>query len=469
MKKSLSCSVFFLLCLSSYCQENNYWSTQYGAKSNLLGGASVASFIDDGAIYYNPGTLAFKDSTHISVSANAFQMEILKVKNGMGQGLDLESQNYDVAPQLVGGNKKLSKKIEFEFILLSRYIVNAQLQAVHKIDDVPLFGKDSTELFRFTGEFETRNKVQEQWGGAAISYRLSKNIGIGITNFVAYRFQKNSQGVNATAVPNTSGQFYIMKLDFTRGLTYYTVRDIVKAGISYNGNKFAAGCAFTFPSIHITGSGTADNYFYIANLPDKNFIGFNQYNKGENIKPQYKSPWSVSTGLSFKSEKIKIHIAAEYFGKVPWYALYQPQPGTSLIPGPMGIMHKSDTLFSVRKGANAVLNASAGTEIYLSPVISLLAGFRTDFTCRNYNFNSINDNVFSESGFDIWHYSLGLTYSKNKTTVTSGFTYSFGKSEARQQPVNFRRPDNVSYLLGKPEPSGVITYNKIAFVIGFTF
>lgn len=469
MKRFLS-----ILCLLSgiilSAQENNYWSTQYGAKSNLLGGASVASFIDDGAIYYNPATLAFKDSTHISVSASAFQMEVLRTKNGMGHGLDLNDKNYDVAPQIVGGNKKISKRMELEFILLSRYIVNSGVQSVHK-DHLPLLWNDSASLFQFTGEFEARNKIQEQWGGLALSYRINNAVGIGLTNFMAYRFQKSFQGVNCTALPLNSPQFFIMKLDYSRGLEYYAIRNITKAGISFNGKKFCAGLTYTFPSIHVTGKGTADNYFYIANLPDNNFIGFNEYNKGENIRPRYKSPWSAAAGLSFKTDKIKIHLAAEYFGKVKWYELYEPQKGVAIVPNPKGggVMHRKDTAFSIRKGADAVFNWSIGMEMRVSKRIEILGGFRSDFSCRSYSFNSINDNVFSESGFNLWHSSLGFTYMKSKTTITSGFIFSTGKSNAAPQPVDFTRPTNNTYLLGYPDPGGQTFYKRIAFVIGFSF
>jgi hypothetical protein len=468
MKKPFLLFTTILFFLSVSSQENNYWSTQYGAKSNLLGGASVATFVDDGAIFYNPAALAFKDSSHISVAASAFQFEMTKVKNGMGTDLDLHDINYDVAPQLVGGNLKISKKVEAEFILLSRYIVNANLLSVQK-SDVLLRLNDTATLCRFTGEFESRNKVQEQWAGAAISYRLTKNIGIGLTNFVAYRFQKSLQGNNTTAVPVNSQQFYIMKFDFSRGLSYYTVRNILKAGFSYTGKKLAAGCAFTFPSIHLMGQGTADNYFYLANLPDNNFVGFNQYNKGENVQVTYKSPWSVSSGLKFNLGRLKVYLSAEYFAKLSWYDLYTPQPGTSVIPGPMGIMHKPDTSFSIRKGANAVTNFAAGTELKITSQIALLAGFRSDFTSRTYDFNSINDNMLSETGFNIWHSSLGFYYIQNKTTITSGVCWSYGQSGIRPQPVNFADPTNDTYLLGRPVTSGQFIYNRLSLIVGFTF
>ena len=108
--------LFSISGLNLWAQENNYWNHQYGAKSSLLCGAAVASYFDNGAIYYNPATLCFKDSGNVALSANLYNAEMLNRKNALGEGLDLKATNFNFSPQIVSGNKKVGKRAEVEFI-----------------------------------------------------------------------------------------------------------------------------------------------------------------------------------------------------------------------------------------------------------------------------------------------------------------------------------------------------------------
>ena len=103
--------------------QNQYWSQQYGAQSALLGGAVVAGVIDNSALYYNPSLLARIENGHLSVSANAFGFEIANLKNGAGNGLDLNSFQTLIYPQMISGMIKLKKapRWKLAYGLLTRF------------------------------------------------------------------------------------------------------------------------------------------------------------------------------------------------------------------------------------------------------------------------------------------------------------------------------------------------------------
>ncbi len=194
--------ILSLLCPFSYlvnAQENNYWSHQYGAKSTLLAGAAVAAYFDNGAIFYNPATLCFKDSGNISLSANLYQAEFQNVTNGLGDGINFGSTNYNFAPQIVSGNKKLGKKLEVEFIVLSKTNLDFAYNVSH-YNIYPLTYYNSQALSQYIGNFSFRNRIIEDWAGIAMSFKLNEKWGFGLTNFFGYRFQKYSSAMNATAI-----------------------------------------------------------------------------------------------------------------------------------------------------------------------------------------------------------------------------------------------------------------------------
>ena len=98
---------FFLailsLTLAGVCiaQDTHYWTLQYGSRSSLLGGAVVGGVRDNSAVYYNPGALVLSDTSAISVSANAYQFDQLKMDNGAGTNINLKSGQTQIIPLII--------------------------------------------------------------------------------------------------------------------------------------------------------------------------------------------------------------------------------------------------------------------------------------------------------------------------------------------------------------------------------
>ena len=99
-------NIFVLILLVNctiWAQDTHYWTQQFGSKSSLLGGASVGGVRDNSAIFYNPGAMSLVDSSTVSVSATGYQYESLKLKNGAGSGIDLNSSKTYIIPLIITG------------------------------------------------------------------------------------------------------------------------------------------------------------------------------------------------------------------------------------------------------------------------------------------------------------------------------------------------------------------------------
>ncbi|MFQ5582925.1 MAG: long-chain fatty acid transport protein, partial [Calditrichia bacterium] len=61
--------ILFILTVCLSAQDANYWTNQYGARANLLGGAVVGSVVDLSGTFYNPGALPFLKNTDFILAA----------------------------------------------------------------------------------------------------------------------------------------------------------------------------------------------------------------------------------------------------------------------------------------------------------------------------------------------------------------------------------------------------------------
>ena len=103
--------VFLLLTIlldapAAHAQDDHYWSQQYGAESTLLGGAMVGGVSDNSAVYYNPGALAFITNLSLSIDANVYRMDKILISDGAGKGLNLNSAQISIYPQIISGMVK---------------------------------------------------------------------------------------------------------------------------------------------------------------------------------------------------------------------------------------------------------------------------------------------------------------------------------------------------------------------------
>ncbi|MEJ2721922.1 MAG: hypothetical protein P8181_12410, partial [bacterium] len=84
-------------------QDTHYWNNQYGPRAMLLSGAVIGSIQDMSATYYNPGALGYVKEPELLLSANVYQSSTLKIEDGAGKGVDLETSSFSPLPNMLAG------------------------------------------------------------------------------------------------------------------------------------------------------------------------------------------------------------------------------------------------------------------------------------------------------------------------------------------------------------------------------
>ena len=461
-----------------WAQENNYWNSQFGAKSTLLGGAAVSSYLDNGALFYNPATLCFKDSGDLAVSANIYQIEDIKMTNAIGDGLDVAGSNYVIAPQIISGNLMITRKFEMGFIFLTRNNVDFSINKSHQ-GFYSLYPSETGILpFNFIADYSLRNRILEQWAGVALSYTINDKWGIGITNFLGYRYQKYIKGLTATAIYTdtayTNYGGYVEKYDYQREVTYDNLNYILKAGIAYNGEILNAGLSVTLPSANIFGLGKSNYYRFDNNISVLHTTDSSQYSnlvfdKENRLAVVYKTPLSVALGIAIKFPKTKIYLSAEYFHSLNSYDLIKPQHNNNLTTVKNSVQYNSADVVGVTKSARPLLNFGMGYERKLSGSVSLLMGFHSDFNSVGpYNATRSEDEI-SVSYFNIWHATAGAAFMHSKRTVTIGIAGAYGVIKGEPQVSNFTAPSDETLLLGTTSDISTCIYRSLGLVLGVVF
>ncbi len=71
-------------------QDANYWSAAFNPAGILTPGSAVASTGDSGVLYFNPALLAYNTKNSATISGSVYQFNSLKIKNGAGDGFNLQ-------------------------------------------------------------------------------------------------------------------------------------------------------------------------------------------------------------------------------------------------------------------------------------------------------------------------------------------------------------------------------------------
>ncbi|MES2286274.1 MAG: hypothetical protein V4547_11340 [Bacteroidota bacterium] len=474
MKRIFLLFTFFLQQCFLMSQENNYWNAQYGSNSAMLGGAVVSTYCDNGAMFYNPATMAFKDSGSISFSANLYKLERIVATNALGDGLDLSNFNYAILPQLVSGNFHINKKIELGLILITRNDVDfAFSQSINNTYRMrPTYSEpDSTRPYNYIANFEGHSRIYETWGGLSASYKINDHFSIGLTNFITYRYQKFQRSLNITALGLEDTTYsYNAKFQSTQNVAMYDFNYILKLGAAYTSKRFDAGVSLTLPSLTIFGIGRATTEWYLSNSTpdwDENYLVFDKEIKHPFV---YKTPLSVAAGTCFKFNKTKIFLSGEYFASIQPYEVYAPVNDTSYKSKNI-IRFTTDTVNGVIKFANPVFNFAIGLEQKLNAKLKLLMGFNSDFSAVNSD-NVVDDyNDISYSYMNLWHCSAGFKIASKKKIITIGVSTSWGRLDDQTQYANLTAPTDIeeSSMMGYVNETSTYRYKGIALIFGINF
>lgn len=490
-------SLFFLIGLfflsATAFSQNNYWSQQFGSRSSLMGGIVVGGVRDNSALYYNPAGLAYIDSVHLNVSANAYGMDYIQYKNGAGTDLDLTSLKILVYPQFISGLIKFKyvPKLKLAYGLLTRYRNEMKMHADQTYSDYPVIQDDYDSLQYYYGTFDQELSSISQWGGFAVGYKFTPFFAIGLTTFVTYTHYDGFRKIFASADVDDPDPDSVYMARFN-SYEYNNVDHfgmLWKLGFEFNWEKFKLGVTFTTPNVSLFGFSRIGRTIEYNNqnrfLDDSKPIG--RYpswlvsdDKG-NLKTTMRSPLSIAVGMEYNFPKTntKLTFTGELFFPVADYYIAKSEDSVYIRPTDQYNNNTwKEPFMEITDRHAAVINGGIGLEQKINGKTTLFFGFRTDFN-NGYqlaNTRTILTNRLNQGYNHYLHFSSGITYKKGGSDISFGLNYGIGFTAFRRQLVNLTEPQisispNGEYLAlqGFQNESISANVHSIALVIGYSY
>ncbi len=465
---SIAAALLFLLCVQFTSAQNFYWGQQFGGPATLTGGTAVVGVNDNTSFFYNPGASSLIDSAKFTASSYIYGVEYKNLKNGAGKGIDLNSLDLSVVPQLISSSIsfKRSKRLKLMYGTLTRFATDISFSRVYNgtSDVIP----NSPGLEPYNVRLQYTYGGFEQWIGFGASYKVGKRWSFGFTTFLTYTH------IGTRLIDDVSADAYINGLPYTttanedNSASINQLGLVFKIGIAARYEKVHIGLAVTPPGIKIYGQGSLNKSFEVYNLnqnandttmPVQKYPSYFIADAQGGLVTNYKQPFAIALGVKFLFKKTNIAFALEYFNGYRTTILKGVDQAVIRPTAAYGEVPVKDYMTLITD-AKWVLNAGVGFEFKVKPKVTVLMGLRTDFNNRaEFLPNSSALGVLPVQS-PAWHYlfySAGLTFRTGRSDVTTGFDLGGGIPASNGQLVNLGEPQQNLYLRGVPG-TGVKTY-----------
>ncbi len=443
-------AVFGVTASGLVAQDAHYATYQYGPRANLLGGAVIGSAVDVSATYYNPGALARLDSIALIATSQTFELSNLLFRpKDAPRSVNLNDLSFGEAPGFVGGTLPFAflgeGVLAYSVLTRHRFKTNVGETRVGELDLGELEG-DALLKVRFNRD------LSEQWFG--LTYAAStRQVGLGISQYVAYRSQKGGNLLLGEAFPGRGGGALSLE---DREFSYWSTRLLWKLGASFDWAGFSLGMTVTTPSIDLFGSGRLEvNTTVLGQDPDADSIPDPVFvaNAQDGLSPTYKSPWSLGVGGTFRGAGTDFYVSAEYVGKVGEYTVLDGEDATGQTTG--------DTLdLSLATASDDVVNVNLGIERAFSDRFTGFAAFWTDFSTRPED----RELDLSVAGWDILFVSAGAAFRVGTSDFTLGLAYGWGS----QAEVDLRLGDTPDEIISVIPRSVDLVYRSLRLLVALS-
>lgn len=458
---------------AAFSQGFSYWSNQYGVRGSFLSGAAVGSIEDNTSIYYNPASLAFVDGSGLSVSANTFAVRFIRVEDGLGQNLNLNTTNFTILPQLIAGmiNIKKAKKLKIGYILLAKEAFNSDFTVNHSgkenyIDSIP---DDET----FLSSYQSSHRFTEIWGGGSVAYKVTDIFSVGCTFFLSITEERVINNLSFRIIPTAGGGVQYASLRTNVDFSYFNFKGIFKPSIAISLPKFRWGLSGTIPSFSIYGEAKVNRDNEVLNFPQFAGINFLFTDSQRKIKAKTRFPGSISTGFGFKiGKKGWLHLSAEYFFPQQYYLLFNPDNQLNVIPGGLtdqdiDDIFENQNFLAYGERRKQVINSAIGFSYEFSEKFEMMLGFRTDFNFSYPEDRHIEFARIKKVG-STWHNfygSLGFSFMDKKMKHYSvGVELGFTPGNQTVQFLDLSSPDLNEFYSAKRKEGTLHDFNlKLIF------
>lgn len=468
LKFFLRAAFLLILCAGSspvLTQDDHYWAQQYGATGTLMGGAMIGGVDDNSAVYYNPGALSFIDNPSLSVDANVYRMDKIRISDGAGNEANLNSAQLSIYPQIIAGMINLFKKSKFRFSysILTRNHGNVLMNARYSASDAQNGSETTTN---YVGVFDYVNQLNEQWFGVGVGYRVTGKLGVGATFYSSYRGQTYQLTNYVQEIENLDTNQVFRTQTNDEAIKYNTFRLLIKFGLSYISGPWRVGVTLTTPSVPQYGKGSVqrqNSVITVSENPSDMEDNFLIMDSKSEVKANYRHPLSIGFGAEYRTDKTRIALSAEYFFRIGTYHLLEPTAAPFVYPSSYldsaSYRPLIDDYLHVENAARPVLNVGIGYSQSISKKFTLLLGAFTDFSSYEQP-EEANELLHGFGGFDSYHGSAGLSYAMKKQSVTLGFSFAFTPS--KQIPP-------YTVINQNPAEKAFISADAYAIVLGYTY
>jgi hypothetical protein len=431
-RSSIITVILLIASFPLFSQVDHYWTQQFGASSTLTGGAMVAGVRDNSATFYNPGGLAFVEFPNLSIDANLYKLDKLKITDGAGSGVNLNMAQMTIYPQILAGMISYIKipRLRFSWCILTRNYGNIVINKRYTKDD------GTTNIFM--GELDYVNQLNEQWFGLCASYKANEHLGIGMTLFGTYRGETSSIRNDSREVSGPDSSSVLVVTTRTDNMKYNVFRALLKFGVAYELKRWRFGISVTTPSLGFYGKANVrreESYSTSSAMtPDEKKTVY-ILGEDQSAKATYYHPLSIAAGIEYKSPKTRIAISAEYFFRIASYDMVAPATGLFVYPASAkdsaAIKNEMNNFLKYGNAAKPVFNVGIGLDQSVGKLFSILLGAHTDYS----SYVPTDDSKMMNHGtgsWDLYYVSTGLSYHRQRQILTLGFTYAFSPVKSIQ-------------------------------------
>jgi len=441
-RKIVVCAALVLAAATAAsAQDAHYWTNHYGTRGELLTGLIVGSIEDLSSTFYNPGAIALIRDRRVLLAAPTFEISELSARNAAGQGVDLKDTRAGTGPSMfavsfAGEGRRHAFAVSF-------------LTRMDFVADAKGRGVKESASGAVAGELTFLQRVSENWGGVTWSYSRDNRVGVGVTQYIAFRSQTTRTQIFAQAVPDSGLPASAIGVD---EISYWNARTLWKAGVAVDLRPWLFGVTVTTPSIDLLGNGSTYLHgSYIAGDSTGSAGLASDYQK--DLRAHWKSPFSIAGGLSYRWEKTRLHLAFEYFDAVGPFTVIDAEDFEA---------QTADTTYSARASQELgdVFNWGVGIERRFSPTLKLYAGAAVD----NSAYLSSDRSQLSITSWDIVHVNFGVELISSFADLTLGLAYGRGSAPG-ERLAQYLGASNLLEPSGTPE----LEYDRLKFLIGVTF
>jgi len=454
--KNYKIALVLCICIyqSTLGQDSNYWIHQYGTRADLLSGLVVGSVKDLSSTYYNPGAIPHSPEQSLVLTTDAFEFSTITAKNAAGEGEDLRSRQSGSAPGIFAVRLTSSASVKNHWAISYLTRNNFKLNIDSRNIDPRPPSAGNLEQDYFSGEAAFSQSITEAWGGLTYGRRVWDRVAFGVTQYLAYRYQKSRAQLIGQLYDQTGEG---SSLIFFEQLKFEHIRALWKIGLSFAYQPLSFGITFTTPGIGIYGSGET-LYNLSKSGIDSSVLGTNQSSLASNYQPNvaaaYHSPLSIAAGARYRLRQSSIYFTLEWFDRVNEFTVLAPEDF---------IAQSSGNSISNRyeHELKSVTNYGLGIQHEFSEKLSLYLSGTLDKSARIPD----SDSPFTISDWDIYHLTLGSSLTFWRVDLTVGLTFSLGSRDTRQSLLSARVKDTISE--GRLDITEV-KYRRLKFIIGFT-